>query len=250
MSIIATDLDGTIFKGQTLIGGVKEGLLEIFNEGIEIYYTTNNSSQTPNEIKDKLENLLNLNIDISKIITPLVIFENLYSDNKLSIFIYGSENLEKYIRNLNMNVTSLENAELILIGRKEENNFSEINKIIKNVSLGKNILCLNKDLTFPTEFGEKAGNGAVVKIIEDELSINIPTLGKSGNHYSSYFIQNRITVNFVIGDRVDTDIIFGKNLNAKTFLVSSGIKNYLDVNIADVQLNKFSDVVPFLTKQS
>ena len=250
MSIIATDLDGTIFKGQTLIDGVKEGLLKIINEGIEIYYTTNNSSQTPSEIKDKLENLLQLDIDISKIITPLVIFQNLYSDDKLNIFIYGSENLKKYIKNLNMNVTSLENAELVLIGRKEENNFSEINEIIKSVSIGKNILSLNKDLTFPTEFGEKAGNGAVVKIIEDELSISIPTLGKSGNHYSSYFIQNKITVNYVIGDRVDTDIIFGKNLNAKTFLVSSGIKNYLDLNIADIQLNKFSDVVPFLTEES
>ena len=250
MSIIATDLDGTIFKGQTLIDGVKEGLLKIINEGIEIYYTTNNSSQTPSEIKDKLEYLLQLKIDISRIITPLVIFQNLYSNNKSNIFIYGSDNLKNYIKNLNINVTSLENAELVLIGRKEENNFSEINEIIKNVSLGKNILSLNKDLTFPTEFGEKAGNGAVVKIIEDELSINIPTLGKSGDHYSSYFIQNKITVNYVIGDRVDTDIIFGKNLNAKTFLVSSGIKNYLDVNIADIQLNKFSDVVPFLTEQS
>jgi len=250
VSIIATDLDGTIFKGQTLIDGVKEGLLKIINEGIEIYYTTNNSSQTPSEIKDKLENLLQFDIDISKIITPLVIFQNLYSDDKLNIFIYGSENLKKYIKNLNMNVTSLENAELVLIGRKEENNFSEINEIIKSVSIGKNILSLNKDLTFPTEFGEKAGNGAVVKIIEDELSINIPTLGKSGDHYSSYFIQNKINVNYVIGDRVDTDIIFGKKLNAKTFLVSSGIKNYLDVDIADIQLNKFSDVVPFLTEQS
>lgn len=250
MSIIATDLDGTIFKGQTLIDGVKESLLKIINEGIEIYYTTNNSSQTPSEIKDKLEYLLQLKIDISRIITPLVIFQNLYSNNKSNIFIYGSDNLKNYIKNLNINVTSLENAELVLIGRKEENNFSEINEIIKNVSLGKNILSLNKDLTFPTEFGEKAGNGAVVKIIEDELSINIPTLGKSGDHYSSYFIQNKIIVNYVIGDRVDTDIIFGKNLNAKTFLVSSGIKNYLDVNIADIQLNKFSDVVPFLTEQS
>ena len=185
MSIIATDLDGTIFKGQTLIDGVKEGLLKIINEGIEIYYTTNNSSQTPSEIKDKLEYLLQLNIDISKIITPLVIFQNLYSNNKSNIFIYGSDNLKNYIKNLNINVTSLENAELVLIGRKEENNFSEINEIIKNVSLGKNILSLNKDLTFPTEFGEKAGNGAVVKIIEDELSISIPTLGKSGKHYLS-----------------------------------------------------------------
>ena len=250
MSIIATDLDGTIFKGQTLIDGVKEGLLKIINEGIEIYYTTNNSSQTPSEIKDKLEYLLQLNIDMSKIITPLVIFQNLYSNTKSNIFIYGSDNLKNYIKTLNINVTSLENAELVLIGRKEENNFLEINEIINNVNLGKNILSLNKDLTFPTEFGEKPGNGAVVKIIEDELSISIPTLGKSGTHYSSYFIKNKITVNYVIGDRIDTDIIFGKNLNAKTFLVSSGIKNYLDVNIADIQLNKFSDVVPFLTEQS
>ena len=86
MSIIATDLDGTLFKGQTLIDGVREGLIEIIREGIEIYYTTNNSSQTPNEIKNKLEDLLQLNIDVSKIITPLVIFQNLYSDNKLNIF--------------------------------------------------------------------------------------------------------------------------------------------------------------------
>ena len=250
MSIIATDLDGTLFKGQTLIDGVKEAIKEIINNSIEIYYTTNNSSQSPSEIKDKLENLLQLNIDISKIITPLVIFQNMYLGNKLDIFIYGSDNLKKYIKNLNMNLTSLKNAEFILIGRKEEIDYSEINDIIKNVSLGKNIWCLNKDLTFPTEFGEKAGNGKVVKIIEDELSINIPTLGKSGTHYSSYFIQNNINVNFVIGDRVDTDITFGKNLNAKTFLVSSGIKNYLDINIADTQLNQFSDVVPLITNNS
>ena len=98
MSIIATDLDGTLFKGQTLIDGVKEGINEIINNGIEIYYTTNNSSQSPIEIKDKLEYLLQLNIDISKIITPLVIFQNLYSNNKSNIFIYGSDNLKKYIK--------------------------------------------------------------------------------------------------------------------------------------------------------
>ncbi len=250
MTIIATDLDGTIYKGQTLIDGVKNGLLEIINSGIEIYFTTNNSSQSPSEIKNKLDNLLQLNLDITKIITPLVIFQNLHSGNNKDIYIYGSDNLINFIKKMNMNVTNLENAELILIGRKEENNNSEINQILKNVSLGKEILCLNKDLTFPTELGERPGNGAVVKIIEDNLSIDIPTLGKSGKLYSSYFIKNNIDISFVVGDRVDTDIIFGKNLNAQTFLVSTGIKNYLDVNIADVQLNKFSDIVPFITKNS
>ena len=69
MSIIATDLDGTIFKGDTLIDDVKEGLEKILDSGIDIYYTTNNSSQSPNDIKSKLENLLKVNIDISRIIS-------------------------------------------------------------------------------------------------------------------------------------------------------------------------------------
>jgi len=221
----------------------------------EQYFFRENNLEKRNSITSVIFEQLNFELEFVKenevtefddVFYPIVNLNNINTNNQ-DVF---SDNLKKYIKNLNMNVTSLENAELVLIGRKEENNFSEINEIIKSVSIGKNILSLNNDLTFPTEFGEKAGNGAVVKIIEDDLSISIPTLGKSGNHYSSYFIQNRITVNFVIGDRVDTDIIFGKNLNAKTFLVSSGIKNYLDVNIADIQLNKFSDVVPFLTEQS
>ena len=145
MSIIATDLDGTLFKGQTLIDGVKEGLLKIINEGIEIYYTTNNSSQTPSEIKNKLEDLLQLNIDISKIITPLVIFQNMYSGNKLNIFIHGSENLKKYIRNLNMNLTNIKNAEFILIGRKEKNNSVKslgISISVSTVNVKPKSLCL------------------------------------------------------------------------------------------------------------
>ncbi len=248
MSTIATDLDGTLFKGQTLIKGVKEALLEISNAGVEILYTTNNSSQTPSEIKEKLENMTEMEIDISKVITPLIIFESIYSKNLKNLYVYGSENLKKYIQSLNINITNIEDSEIILIGRKEQNNMSQIDNIIKNVKLGKNIICLNKDLTFPTESGEKPGNGAVVKLIEDRLSISIDTLGKSGGLYSSYFIKNKIEIDYVIGDRVDTDIVFGINLNAKTFLVSSGIKNYLDNDSADVKLDKFSDVVPFITE--
>ena len=57
MKTIATDLDGTLFKGETLIDGVRESILEIKRNNIEIYFTTNNSSQSPLEIRDKLVSL-------------------------------------------------------------------------------------------------------------------------------------------------------------------------------------------------
>ena len=44
--------------------------------------------------------------------------------------------------------------------------------------------------------------------------------------------------------------MFGKNLNAVTFLVFSGVDNNLDTNLADYQLNNFSNVVPFIVENS
>ncbi len=250
MKTIATDLDGTLFKGETLIDGVREAILELRENNIEIYFTTNNSSQSPSEIREKLVTLLNLEIDINKIITPLIIFKDQISKKLNSIYIYGSDELKKYIETLNVKIVNLSISDAILIGRKEINNEIEIKDIISEVQNGKQIFCLNKDLTYPTEYGEQPGNGAVVKIIEDELSINIQSLGKSGEMYPSYFKINNITINYVIGDRVDTDIIFSKYLNATSFLVSSGVDNYLDKSLADYQLTNFSDIVPFVVENS
>ena len=250
MKIIATDLDGTLFKGETLINGVKESILELRNHNVEIYFTTNNSSQSPIEIQNKLVSLLNIEIDIRKIITPLIIFKDLLSNRFDKLYVYGTNGLKKYIETLNIEIVSLDSPQAILIGRKEINKDQEINDIISHVKNGIQIYCLNKDLTYPTEFGEQPGNGAIVKIIEDELSINIESLGKSGELYPSYFDNNNIKIDYVIGDRVDTDIMFGKNLNAVTFLVFSGVDNNLDTNLADYQLNNFSNVVPFIVENS
>ena len=149
MSIIATDLDGTIFKGQTLIDGVKEGLLKIINKGIEIYYTTNNSSQTPSEIKDKLEYLLQLNIDISKIITPLVIFQNLYSNNKSNIFIYG----KKLFTYQNTLPEILKNSETVLLSHSIWNDKILVRMVAKDAydlkSIQKNLLSILADDNIP-----------------------------------------------------------------------------------------------------
>ena len=250
MKIIATDLDGTLFKGETLIDGVRESILELKNNDLEIYFTTNNSSQSPSEIRAKLVSLLSLEIDINKIITPLIVFKDLLSKKFDKLYIYGTDGLKKYIKTLNIEVVSLDASEAVLIGRKEINNDLEIEEIISFVKNGAQIYCLNKDLTYPTEYGEQPGNGEVVKIIEDELSINIESLGKSGELYPSYFTSKDIKIDFVIGDRVDTDIMFGKYLNAVTFLVSTGVDNYLDIKLADYQLNNFSDVIPFIIENS
>ena len=122
MKTIATDLDGTLFKGETLIDGVRESILEIKRNNIEIYFTTNNSSQSPLEIRDKLVSLLDLEIDVDKIITPLIVFKNVLSQQINNIYIYGTEGLKDYIESLNIKIVNIDLSDVVLIGRKEINN--------------------------------------------------------------------------------------------------------------------------------
>ena len=126
MKTIATDLDGTLFKGETLIDGVRESILEIRSNDIEIYFTTNNSSQSPLEIRNKLVSLLDLEIDVDKIITPLIVFKNVLSQQINNIYIYGTEGLKDYIESLNIKIVNIDLSDVVLIGRKEINNDQEI----------------------------------------------------------------------------------------------------------------------------
>ena len=108
---------------------------------------------------------------------------------------------------------------------------------------------MNKDLTFPTyDNKEKSGNGAVLKIIEEEIGIDIKTFGKPDIYYLNYLINKFKNIDFMIGDRVDTDIVLGNHLKAKTFLVSSSVKNHMKNNIADYEFNNFSECVSFILK--
>lgn len=236
---LATDLDGTLYKGDTLIDNVKSTYDYLIENNINIFFITNNSSQSPEEIKIKLENLLDVEINIKHIITPLIVFNHFFKDEHKNIYIHGTQNLKNYLKSLNYKITTLDKCELILIGRKDVLDMNEIKKIVTAGREGTKILSFNKDITFINEDGEKPGNGAVVKIIENDLGIVINSLGKPDDYYVQYFLDNDIHLDFVIGDRVDTDIFFGSKLNAKTVLVNSGVSNFEDANNADIVIESF-----------
>ena len=50
----------------------------------------------------------------------------------------------------------------------------------------------------------------------------------------------------MVGDRVDTDINFAKKINAYSILVTSGVSNFLSEDSADLKLNSFSEIIPFI----
>lgn len=239
---LATDLDGTIYIDNKLIPGVAEVYNRLINNEVNVYFITNNSSQSPNTIKSKLEHLLDSNIKEENIITPLLIFKTYFQNKQKKYFVHGSEALINFLNKENYNLVNLENCEIILIGRKEYLDNDEVEKIIYEITKGKKAYCFNRDISFPSNGKELPGNGAVVRIIENELGILIDSFGKPDKFYLKYFTDNNIKLDYVVGDRVDTDIYLGNKLNTISILVDSGVVNFASDKNADFKLNSFSEI--------
>ena len=249
MKTLATDLDGTIYIDDKLIKGVKLSYNKLINNNYKILFITNNSSTLPNTICSKLKKLLSTELDIGTIVTPLVVLEEYLLDRKKNIYVYGSGTLRDYVTSISSVTNQIEDADLILIGRNENIDTDEIIKISKHINYGINAMALNKDLTYPA-IGNKQipGNGAVVKIIEESTNKKIDSFGKPDLLYTEYLKKYIPEISYIIGDRVDTDIILGNNLGAKTFLVNSSIDNFMNVNLADYHYDSFSECVSFIIK--
>jgi len=244
---LAADLDGTIYKGNTLLPKVKETYHVLKQLDINTIFITNNSSQTPEEIKTKLDKLLQDKISLKNIITPLMIIKNVSELTTLKVHVYGSSGVKNYLEQFNKKIVSIQEAETVLIGRKDNIYTEEINIIANSINNGTKAFCLNKDLTFPTEEGEKPGNGAVVKMLEELTNSQIESLGKPDKLFKDYLNKNGFIIDWIIGDRVDTDILLAKKLNVKSILVKTGVTNFMEIDNANYIIKEFDEILNIIS---
>jgi len=244
---LAADLDGTIYKGNTLLPKVKETYHVLKQLDINTIFITNNSSQTPEEIKTKLDKLLQDKISLKNIITPLMIIKNVSELTTLKVHVYGSSGVKNYLEQFNEKIVSIQEAETVLIGRKDNIYTEEINIIANSINNGTKAFCLNKDLTFPTEEGEKPGNGAVVKMLEELTNSQIESLGKPDKLFKDYLNKNGFIIDWIIGDRVDTDILLAKKLNVKSILVKTGVTNFMEIDNANFIIKEFDEILNIIS---
>ena len=245
MKTLATDLDGTLYLDNVLINGVQSAYKSLILNNFKIFHTTNNSSQSTDVIASKLSNLLSIDIDIESIVTPLVVLKEFLKNKNYSLYVYGSKEIKDFVSNITNTVKDLDNSDFIIMGRVDSPAQDELDNIAEFIKSGVRGATLNKDLTYPispTEF--KPGNGQIARYVESKSKRQLESFGKEGELYAKYFQDKNISVDYVIGDRVDTDIIFGNKIGATSVLVQSSVENFMTEDIAD---KKFKDFAGFVS---
>lgn len=242
---IGIDLDGTIYRSNTLIPGSKYAIDKLI-ENNNLFFLTNNGSTPPTAILKKLNSLLDLKLEDKQIITPLLVAINYLSNLNKLIYVHADPNVKSYLKSFNLKITDdLENSEIALIGRISPFNDKLIKSFVDFYNNNGIIYAFNKDMTYPTDKGFEIGNGALVKEIEEIIDSEINSFGKPEQFYIDYLKKHSINLHYVVGDRVDTDIELGRAIGCHSVLVKTGVYNEAD-DVSNIPALKiFNDLKSF-----
>lgn len=124
--------------------------------------------------------------------------------------------------------------DLVLVGYDEQINFYKIAKAMNYINQGARFLATSNNGQYSSAIGLVPGTGAIVAAIEKASGKQATVLGKP-NIDASVFTRLDIDLKrtLMVGDRVDSDVWFGKRLGMQTALVETGVQRRGDIK--DIQ---------------
>uniref|UniRef100_A0A0D3FXC6 phosphoglycolate phosphatase n=2 Tax=Oryza TaxID=4527 RepID=A0A0D3FXC6_9ORYZ len=252
------DCDGVIWKGDKLIDGVPETLDMLRSKGKRLVFVTNNSTKSRKQYGKKFETLgLNVNeeeifassfaaaaylqsIDFPKDKKVYVIGEDgILKELELAGFQYlggpsdGDKKIELkpgFYMEHDKDVTTIPTlVGAVVVGFDRYFNYYKVQ--YGTLCIRENPGCLfiatNRDaVTHLTDAQEWAGGGSMVGAILGSTKQEPLVVGKPSTFMMDYLAKKfGITTSQIcmVGDRLDTDILFGQNGGCKTLLVLSGV---------------------------
>jgi NagD protein len=220
------DMDGVINKGKTLIPGAKRFVNNLIKGNYKFLFLTNNSYNTPHELKIRMQKI-GINVEENHFYTSAMAVASflLYQKPNCSAFVIGGKGLIRELVKANVTITG-KNPDYVIVGETEEYDYTRIVEATLLIQEGSRFIATNRDITGPTERGPVPACGALVAPIEKVTGIPPYFLGKP-NPAMMYWARNKLGVHsancFIIGDRMDTDIVGGLESGMTCCLVLSGV---------------------------
>jgi NagD protein len=221
------DMDGVVYTGKKLIAGAKEFVDRLIRGNYKFLFLTNNSYYTRPELQDRLLNM-GIAVDEDCFYTSAMAtasFLSVQRPNGCSAYVIGGKGLLEELGNANIEITS-NHPDYVIIGETEEYDYARIIEATLLIQEGAKFIATNPDLTGPSLRGPVPACGALVAPIEKVTGVSPYFLGKP-NPVMMFLARKKLGVHsancFMIGDRMDTDIMGGLESGMTTCLVLSGV---------------------------
>ncbi|XP_010929041.2 phosphoglycolate phosphatase 2 [Elaeis guineensis] len=274
------DCDGVIWKGDKLIEGVPEALQALRSMGKKLVFVTNNSRKSRKQYAKKFA-ALGLDVSEDEIFSSsfaaamFLKLKNFPKDKK--VYVVGEEGILEELELAGFTCLggpgdgkkSLQlksdlwfehdkNVGAVIVGLDQYINFYKLQ--YATLCIRENPGCLfiatNRDAVGHfTDLQEWPGAGCMVAAICGSTQREPIVVGKPSTFVMDFLLE-RFQIDTskmcMVGDRLDTDILFGQNAGCKTLLVLSGVTTLSELQSPsnsihpDYYARSVSDVIELL----
>ncbi|KAI3456599.1 hypothetical protein Pfo_013262 [Paulownia fortunei] len=271
------DCDGVIWKGDALIDGVSDTLDTLRAMGKKLVFVTNNSTKSRRQYAKKF---LSLGISVSEaeifsssFAAAMYLKVNDFPKEK-KVYVIGEEGILEELglagftclggpedgkKTVHLKPNNLfehdKSVGAVVVGLDQYINFYKLQ--YGTLCIRENPGCLfiatNRDAVgHLTDLQEWPGAGCMVAAICGSTQKEPIVVGKPSTFLMEFLLQkfNIPTSRMcMVGDRLDTDILFGQNAGCRTLLVFSGVTNLSDLQDSSNHIrpeyftSKLSDIV-------
>jgi 4-nitrophenyl phosphatase/phosphoglycolate phosphatase len=252
VDVFIFDCDGVIWRGDSLIDGIPDTLEKLRAAGKRLFFVTNNSTKSRKGYKKKFDSLGLSNVPAEEIFSSsfaaaAYLEKTQFAATNKKVYVIGEVGICEELDLIGVpylggpadkdSVADMgpggmlhvdESVGAVVVGFDRHVNYYKIQYAQLCINeLGAEFIATNLDaVTHLTDAQEWAGNGSMVGAIKGCTGKEPTVVGKPSPLMIDYmeqkfgFDRSRICM---VGDRLDTDVLFGKDNGLKSLLVLSGV---------------------------
>ena len=245
------DLDGVIYRGNSLIPNSDKVINDLKENSIKVVYNSNNSTATRQMYVDRLKGF-NIKSEITDFYTSASITAGEITKLKqnATVFVIGEIGLREELKMRGHTVVNVgaeyNEVDYVIVGLDSNFNYKKLT-FAQNCILQGNakFYATNADSTLPVAGGLLPGAGVMVNAVQTCTNQKpIKIFGKPNPFGIIAILKDTNTPPnkaVIFGDRLNTDILAGNRAKINTVLVLTGVTKKSDVRKIREKLNRFPD---------
>jgi 4-nitrophenyl phosphatase len=224
------DLDGTVYRGETLIPGVPEAIEDLRDRGIALLFLTNNPTRTRESYAEHLGSM-GLPVALDEVLSAGTVTTRYLTENHPmdQVFVIGSSGLREQFERAGIEMTDDPTlADVVVTSYDHRFDYEDLTEGLWALNHAETFIGTDPDRVYPNDDGHPLpGSGAITNAVAGCADREPDAvLGKPAPETVEIVLE---TIDhapedwLIVGDQPATDIAFGERAGMTTVLVRSGL---------------------------